>query len=127
MKIEMVLACDYCGGNAHLVDSKEVYGRSYGMIYLCRTCNAYVGVHKGTTKPLGRLANVELRKAKISAHTAFDSLWKRKIELAKCSKFQARKAGYKWLAQELGIDGKDCHIGMFDVAMCNRVIEVCKS
>lgn len=46
--------CDYCGQQAEYVDSKIIYGRSYGMMYLCRTCMAYVGVHKGTDKPLGR-------------------------------------------------------------------------
>lgn len=42
--------CDYCGRRAEFVDSKVIYGKSYGMIYLCR-CRpgyAYVGVHKGT-------------------------------------------------------------------------------
>lgn len=39
--------CDYCGKRAEFVDSKVVHGRSYGMIYLCRHCMAYVGVHKG--------------------------------------------------------------------------------
>ena len=53
--------CDYCGRQAEYVDSKVVYGKSYGMMYLCRNCMAYVGVHKGTDKPLGRLANAELR------------------------------------------------------------------
>lgn len=48
--------CDYCGRQAEYVDSKVVYGKSYGMMYLCRNCMAYVGVHKGTDKPLGRLA-----------------------------------------------------------------------
>ena len=47
--------CDYCGRQAEYVDSKIVYGKSYGMMYLCRNCMAYVGVHKGTDKPLGRL------------------------------------------------------------------------
>ena len=31
------------------------------MIYICKPCDAYVGVHKGTDKALGRLANKELR------------------------------------------------------------------
>ena len=56
--------CDYCGREAEFVDSKIIYGRSYGKIYLCRNCMAYVGVHKGTDKPLGRLANAELRNWK---------------------------------------------------------------
>lgn len=50
------ICCDYCGGPTEYVDSSVIYGRSYGMIYLCRPCRAYVGVHRGTNKPLGRLA-----------------------------------------------------------------------
>lgn len=64
--------CDYCGRQAEYVDSKVVYGKSYGMMYLCRNCMAYVGVHKGTDKPLGRLANAELRYWKKRAHAVFD-------------------------------------------------------
>lgn len=70
--------CDYCGRRAEFVDSKVIYGKSYGMIYLCRCCPgyAYVGVHKGTDRPLGRLADMELRELKKLAHAAFDPLWK---------------------------------------------------
>lgn len=64
--------CDYCGRRAEYVDSKVIYGKSYGMIYLCRNCMAYVGVHKGSDKPLGRLANAQLRHWKKEAHAAFD-------------------------------------------------------
>lgn len=47
--------CPYCGRPTEFVDSSVIYGRSYGMIYLCRDCRAYVGVHKGTDQALGRL------------------------------------------------------------------------
>lgn len=69
--------CPYCGNPSRLVDSIEVYGnRSYGMMYLCKCVPgwAYVGCHKGTTVPLGRLADAELRAAKRAAHAAFDPL-----------------------------------------------------
>lgn len=56
--------CPYCGRQAEYVDSKVIYGRSYGMAYLCRNCDAYVGVHRGTDEPLGRLADASLRKWK---------------------------------------------------------------
>ena len=42
--------CDYCGRETEYVDSKVIYGKSYGKIYLCRNCMAYVGVHKGDRK-----------------------------------------------------------------------------
>ena len=36
-----------------LVDSAVIYGRSYGPIYLCIICGAYVGCHPGSTRPPG--------------------------------------------------------------------------
>lgn len=82
--------CDYCGQQADYVDSKIIYGRSYGMMYLCRNCMAYVGVHKGTDKPLGRRANAELRYWKKRAHAVFDPLWQR-------GRFRGhRNAAYGW-------------------------------
>ena len=88
--------CDYCGRETEYVDSKVIYGKSYGKIYLCRNCMAYVGVHKGTDKPLGRLANAELRNWKKAAHAVFDPLWK-------YGRFRGhRNAAYAWLAQKMG-------------------------
>lgn len=70
-----------------------------------------------TTQPLGRLANAELRKAKIAAHAAFDSLWK--------TTALTRSDAYTWLAEQLELAPKDCHIGMFDVEQCKQVVRVC--
>ena len=109
--------CDYCGQPAEYVDSKEVYGSSHGMIYLCRDCDAYVGVHKGTNKPKGRLANAELRKYKMQAHHAFDPLWR--------YGGMTRREAYQWLSREMRIPEDEAHIGMFDVARRVRAIQLC--
>ena len=110
--------CDYCGRRAEYVDSKIIYGKSYGMIYLCRNCMAYVGVHKGTDKPLGRLANAELRRWKKEAHAAFDPLWQR-------GRFRGRRNdAYRWLAEQMGIPVEETHIGMFDIEQCRRAIQI---
>ncbi len=123
------LTCAYCGKTAKLSMSSahRYHGRDYGPIWECDPCEAWVGCHPGTTKPLGRLANKELRLAKIAAHDAFDGLWRRKVQKEKCSKSHARSKGYAWLAAQLGISPQQCHIGMFDVAMCRRVVEVCRN
>lgn len=111
--------CGYCGGRAEFVDSKIIYGRSYGMIYLCRKCNAYVGVHKGSDLPLGRLANAQLRRWKRAAHDAFDPLWQ-------SGSFRGcRKAAYRWLSERMELPAEETHIGMFDVAQCQRAIQIC--
>jgi hypothetical protein len=100
---------------------------------MCEPCDAHVGVHKGTDRPLGRLANKELREWKKRAHAAFDPLWtakllKRRRERGEnYKKAWARGSGYAWLATKLSIDRSICHTGMFDVAMCRRVIEVYRS
>lgn len=117
--------CPYCNNPSIYTDSARVYSRSYGMIYLCEPCEAWVGVHKGTDNPLGRLANDELRKAKIMAHYYFDQLWRRKIDQG-FSKSKSRKLAYGWLADKMGINIKKCHIGMFDVDQCEQVIKICK-
>jgi hypothetical protein len=86
-----------------------------------------VGCHPGTTRALGRLANADLRAAKQAAHAAFDPLWRRKMEREQISRSKARGAGYRWLADQLGIECKRCHIGMMSADECRRVVEVCKS
>lgn len=132
--------CPYCSQPSVYVDSAEVYqGRSYGMIYLCRPCDAYVGVHKGTEKPLGRLANKELRQWKMKAHAAFDPIWQERARRRRagrpnkagkpggeqCKPVHSRAAAYSWLAQQMGIEREECHIGMFDVELCQRAVEIC--
>ena len=110
--------CQYCGRRAEYVDSEEIYGRSYGMIYFCRQCDAYVGVHEGTDRPLGRLANAELRRWKKLAHSHFDPIWRH-------GRFKGRRNdAYAWLAERMGLPKNKTHIGMFDVPQCVRVVEI---
>lgn len=115
-----MILCDYCGKPARLVDSAIVYeGRSYGQIWYCKGCQAWVGCHKGTSTPLGRLANAELRKLKRIAHAEFDPLWRGKTRFT-------RRMAYKWLAEEMGLPEDQTHIGMFDEEQCRKCIEICK-
>ncbi|MCK5307099.1 MAG: hypothetical protein KAJ73_00675 [Zetaproteobacteria bacterium] len=130
MKTEVIEAptCPYCRKPAELKNSAIVYGKSYGMIWICMPCRAWVGVHKNSKNfaPLGRLADRELRYWKKKTHAAFDPLWARKQLKDNCSRTEARKAGYKWLAGELSIPVSDCHIGHFDVPLCQSAIQLCR-
>jgi hypothetical protein len=121
---EVLVSCGYCQQRAELVTGEAVYPHMPELweqaFYLCRPCGAYVGCHPGTVKPLGRLANAELRQAKMSAHKAFDALWRG------CAVMSRRQA-YRWLADRLGIQRSHCHIGMFDVDQCRRVVDACNS
>jgi len=116
--------CPYCNAQTEFIDSSFVYGKSYGNIYICKPCDAYVGVHKGTNTALGRLANASLRNAKKKAHEAFDPLWQRKMQKG-FSKKIARSLAYKWLSETLKIVEEECHIGMFNEQQCEQVIALC--
>lgn len=113
--------CPYCHMPSVYVTGAILYpkyprlhGKSF---WLCRPCDAYVGCHAGTANPLGRLANAELRAAKMRAHAAFDPIWRDgKV---------GRTEAYRWLANRLGLSRRDAHIGNFDIELCNRVVEAC--
>ncbi len=117
----MKVNCDYCGKPAKLVDSKIIYGRSYGMVWYCKPCDAYVGCYKNSEdhKPLGRLANKQLRNWKKIAHKYFDVSWK--------AGSMSRSRAYAWLSKKLQVEQDKCHIGMFDVSLCMKVYEICKA
>lgn len=130
------IVCAYCPNvSTELVDSAEVYGGvSYGLIWKCPECGAYVGVHKGTDKALGRVANAQLRIAKQLAHTAFDRLWRLKAfrTLSKTAPAdkdavwrQCRNDAYAWLSTKMGTLPSETHIGMFDEQQCAMVVEIC--
>lgn len=112
--------CPYCWGWSVCADSAEIYnGKSYGWIWLCRPCRAYVGCHKGTKEALGRLADKQLREKKMAFHAAFDPLWRN-------GRFN-RAWLYGWLAKEMGMSRDRCHGGMFSTEQCDKAIETLRS
>lgn len=72
------MKCDYCGKPANLVDGSVIYPHRPDLkskwFHLCRPCNAYCGCYPAGDgkRPLGRLADAELRAAKQRAHAAID-------------------------------------------------------
>lgn len=122
--------CPYCGEHAALVTGDVVYPHRPDLylkkFWNCAPCGAYVGCHAPNSKlgfdgtqPLGRLANAELRKAKSAAHAVFDPLWQDK------GYFKSRIKAYNWLADKLKIPVVECHIGEFDIATCDKVVQLC--
>lgn len=128
--------CPYCNKSARLVggsviypDRKNLHGLKF---WMCAPCQAWVGCHREDawtmvanqkvfsdgTLPLGRLANAELRMAKMKAHEAFDPIWKREQGVS-------RSEAYTWLRVMLGMHRDVCHIGEFDVAECEAVVRAC--
>lgn len=59
----------------------------------------------------------ELARARIEAHAAFDPLWK--------SGTLSRRSAYDWLAIQLHLPVSACHMVLFDVTMCQRVVAAC--
>lgn len=110
--------CPYCHVPTEYKNSRDVYGIDYGMIYICPKCHAYVGVHKGTNKAKGRLANAELRQCKVKAHLYFDLIFKMGI--------MKRADAYKWLSKQLELPPEYTHIGMFNPETCAKVVDVSK-
>lgn len=112
-------SCPYCGSSVSLVENKAIYGANFGnwpWAYRCDRdgCDSYVGTHPHTKIPLGTMANKETREARKAAHAAFDPLWK--------GTHWTRSKAYHWLSQKLQIKVRDCHIAMFDVETCKRVV-----
>lgn len=115
--------CSYCGSTAVLVTGAEIYPHrpdlSQLSFYKCNSCvDCYVGCHKGTTNPLGRLANAELRKWKSIVHKHFDPYWRGVSP--KQEGIYKRGVAYAVLAELMKIDKKDCHIGMFTLQQCKQ-------
>jgi len=115
--------CAYCDTVAPLVFGREVYPHRPDLyakpFYACHPCGAWVGCHPGTTKPLGRLANAELRRAKMGVHERLDPLWR--------SGKAKRSTVYARLADRLGIAPQECHVGMFDIDRCRAATAILTS
>jgi len=115
-----MVVCHYCCNQAVKVLGKVIYPHRPDLyqktFYQCKPCNAWVGCHPNTENPLGRLANAELRKWKSMVHGLFDPIWK--------NKKMRRGEAYSWLAKELQIDEKECHVGMFSLERCQKSVAI---
>ena len=72
-------------------------------------------------QPLGKPAGPVVKAARISAHQAFDRIWKGNDAA------MTRTDAYAWLARELALEAHRCHIGRFDLGRCRRVVQVCEA
>ena len=64
--------CRYCGGVIRLVPAEKVYQaaterlkQQRQWIYQCQNCNARVGCHRDSKRPLGNVANEVLRLKRV--------------------------------------------------------------
>lgn len=117
---DLKVQCRYCKGIAKLTDSKLIYnGLDHGLMYVCenynKTCDAYVGAHRGDNLPFGSLANKKTRALRQLAHAKVDVLWR--------DYGFARMDVYNELAAFLDIRRNDCHIGNFTSYQCEAAIK----
>lgn len=116
------IVCDCCGSHRiRLTTELAIYRNqhtAWGLLYHCTVCTALVGVHSGTSRPLGTLANKRNRKLRSYAHKFFDKLWK--------NGHLTRPNAYLRLAHTLNIEKDKCHIAMFNEIECQNVIDFCK-
>lgn len=111
---DIQVICPYCGRPAEWVSHKIIYGKAYGkneMVWMCKPCKAWVGCHQNTKRPLGILANKELRQWRTKAHEAMDPLWQ--------SGYITRKELYSILNR---VFKHEIHIGGSDLQTCKDVI-----
>ena len=109
------MQCPYCGRSAVWCDNKIIYGQNYGRsfkIWHCKPCDAYVGCHNNSQKPLGTLANRELRVWRQRAHQAIDPLW----QSGKVKRWKV----YEKLQRAFG---REIHVGESDIKTCREIIE----
>lgn len=117
----------YCGAQAHLKSSLEYYGGKLygnGMRYICDrypACRGSVGTHPDM-RPLGTIPDPETVRLRMQLHSLVDPLW-RGADNGR-SKKHNRGSVYGWLRRITGLNGEQCHIGMFDKQQCVRTIEL---
>ena len=122
--MEIPTICRYCGGAVRLVSASKVYGPAAAArlgierFYQCQNCNARVGCHPGSTRPLGNLANEALRMKRMETHHVFDSFWK--------ERGMSRTQAYKWMAKKMRLSEELAHIGGFEIDRCQKLIKLCE-
>lgn len=113
----------FCGRTAILRKASEIK-KGAGpneYLYVCSAypdCDSYVKAHQDTLKPMGTLANKQLRRMRILAHRSFDQIWKNNI--------LSRNAAYEWLCSVVELDRDQAHISLFGEYMCAQVIAECQ-
>lgn len=112
-----MMKCPYCKELAIFCDNRVIYGRSRGksyMIWLCSDCDAYVGTHENDPdRPLGTMANRELRTWRREVHKIIDWFWK--------NGEMKRHHVYFRLSRYFG---QSVHVGRSDLEMCKKIIKI---
>ena len=114
------LVCPDCNSGMRFIPTSR-----FGPFYGCSRwpdCKATHGAHREGTQlagaPLGVPANKETKQARQRAHLAFDVLW------AKPNGWMKRGRAYAWMRRAMKLTKEQAHIGNFDVATCERLVQL---
>ncbi len=114
------LICADCGAQLQLRRTRQARMTPFYGCSRYPACQSAHGAHRDG-RPKGVPGNKETRKARIRAHTVFDQLWKLDSPLGKAR--LTRGQAYAWMRTQLGLTRAAAHIGNFDVAQCERLIQ----
>lgn len=111
---EVKVFCPFCGKEAELVEYSAIYRKNYGYsyYYLCKDCHAYVACDNYTRRPLGTMANPELRELRQRVHAVIDPIWR--------SRKLSRQVVYTKLSDMLGYE---YHTAEADIPTCKKILE----
>ncbi|WP_404317482.1 zinc-finger-containing protein [Klebsiella oxytoca] len=122
--IRPVVVCPYCNNSALLAKGSQIHFKSYYFkdnkyYWICQACEAWVGCHKNSGRPMGIPAKSDLRKMRKKVHLKYEYyLNKEKM---------SRNEAYLWFCRKLNCNICECHIGYFDEAMCIRALGIFNS
>lgn len=85
------------------------------MAWWCRGCDARVGCHQNSRRPLGTMANKVLRDKRMEVHALIDPLWQ--------SGNYSRQYVYRQLSDAFGYQ---VHVGSADEQECDQIIKTAK-
>lgn len=119
--------CDYCGARAALAragDDAYPYRDDHGPVWICKTCQAWIGVHARSTRnvPLGRLADAALRDAKSRLHDVLEPLVAGKVRRDQVNAFEARAKAIRWVSTQLGFDPVPASLHAFTLDQCEEAL-----
>ena len=114
--------CPSCSNEGRLVSGDQIYPHrpdlAHKKFYLCSDCDTFVGCHPGSIRPLGSMADKELRRIRSQTHDMFDRIWKDHNHPNHMSRYKA----YQWLGTKLGLSS--VHIGESDRDRCMLIQKI---
>ena len=88
-----------------------------GARWICPSCGAHVGGHRGTNIPLGIPASGEISRKRIVVHDEINRLLTSGMD---------KKSVYKILARRMNLSAEETHAGKFSLEQCEQAISILK-